>query len=264
MTIVYGAIGYVIMYLGDKQVIVFSDMHNKLPFCKEYIHITEWIQYKLKTHRFLLEEIERGDKELVELWPNSVHTQKLKNFYLNNTSNVIAIDVRPFLVIFSWELLYKGPVESHDRINLQSYLSYIQLFYSFRHSFFSKKIYIYNIISIAGTPAAQHLKFIYNSYRIFKKKYKHMMHKTISYIFYNYIQILKDFNNLIDDIMEWYTCVVIYLYNSNDIIHTGLAHSETIIYLLQKFYNFVITKKYGIFNIKDSNSLSSGCVSIDI
>ena len=37
-----------------------------------------------KNYQILLEEVNRNQVKLLELWPNSDHIQNLKNLYLNN------------------------------------------------------------------------------------------------------------------------------------------------------------------------------------
>ena len=74
--------------------------------------------------------------------------------------------------------------------------------------------------------------------------------------------ILREYDELLNDCMEWYCCVLIEE-NTNMpiIIHTGLYHSDRITKCLKKYYNYDIIIKYGITdieNIKDDSN--EGCI----
>ena len=107
MPVVYGAIGFTLLTNNNNNnnVIIFSDMHDKLEKCKEYINISDWLKNKINTSKILLEEVDRNNNEFFELWKSSEHTQNLKNLYLNNINNIKAIDIRPIMIPFNWEIL---------------------------------------------------------------------------------------------------------------------------------------------------------------
>ena len=66
--------------------------------------------------------------------------------------------------------------------------------------------------------------------------------------------------------MEWYGCGLCELYyNMPIILHTGLAHSENIVDILQSHYKYEFVVDYGINDMEmiDPFKLSHGCVFID-
>jgi len=103
---------------------------------------------KFTTSHILLEEVARENFELKELWPNAQHTQALKNLFLTNQDKIKPIDIRPFLVPFSLELLELKDIQNHKisqnfNIKLYDYLKDIDLFFSLKHLFISKNLQIY-------------------------------------------------------------------------------------------------------------------------
>ena len=140
-----GSIGYSYLSNGKIKVLILSDMHSKLPYCNnnEGIFVSDWLNKKYKS-KVLLEEVPRTGTVLKELWPESPHTQKLKNLYLN--SRVIdGIDIRPFLIPFSWELFLDNQIDKIkkdelSKVKLIEYLSIISKFFSLKHDYFIKNL----------------------------------------------------------------------------------------------------------------------------
>jgi len=68
--------------------------------------------------------------------------------------------------------------------------------------------------------------------------------------------------------MEWFTIAKIFNINNNKniIIHTGLFHSERIITILKKYYNFKVLKSDGINSIKEIEKTPNynGCTIIPV
>ena len=84
----------------------------------------------------LLEEISREDFKLQELWSTSEHTIKLKNLFLNNQQHIHDIDIRPYLVPFSWELVNKND----EQLKLNDYLIPLFKFLYIKSDILCKKI----------------------------------------------------------------------------------------------------------------------------
>ena len=253
---IYGSIGYTILKNENHYIIIFADMHDLLKECKNNVIISEWIYNKFNSSYILLEEVERiKGIELGEIWGESIHTQKLKELYLNNKNNIIPIDIRPFLIPFSWEL------KKNSKITLYNYLMIIDNFFCIEDLYIKGRLKYYDKKLILLKTLGKHfmaLKYIY--YNILIKYYEYIN----KYLYEIDDKILLDINELLDFIMEWYICSNINsLQNKSNIVHTGLAHSENIIILLTNIYNYKIIYQYGtnyIDNINDNNI--NGCVKL--
>jgi len=253
---IYGSIGYTILKNENHYIILFADMHDVLKECKDNISISEWINNKFNSSYILLEEVERiKGMELGEIWGDSKHTQKLKELYLNNKNNIIPIDIRPFLIPFSWELKKKS------KITLFNYLIMIDNFFCIDDLYIKNKLKYYDKKLILQKKLGKHfmaLKYIYYNILIKYHKYINKYLNEIDDI------ILLDINELLDYIMEWYICSNIYsLQDKSNIVHTGLAHSENIILLLTHIYNYKIIYQYGtnyIDNVDENNI--NGCIKL--
>ena len=136
-----GSIGYTFLVNQNIQVLILADMHSELPYCKkDGVFISDWFKKKQKS-KILLEEVPRSQSQLKELWPSSIHTQKLKEVYLNNSNIIQGLDVRPELIPFSLELAFDKDVKS---VNLKKYLIFIDLFFTLKLKFIQDNLnYIY-------------------------------------------------------------------------------------------------------------------------
>ena len=81
-----------------------------------------------KNYQILLEEVNRNQVKLLELWPNSDHIQNLKNLYLNNRTKIIPVDIRPFLYGFHWDIIDEDKYKDYGNILLRDYLSNLNFF----------------------------------------------------------------------------------------------------------------------------------------
>lgn len=256
---IYGAIGYTL--LKNKQtnnkIIILADMHDKLNFCNNPILITEWFKKKINSSIILLEEVPRENLLLSELWSNSIHTNLLKNLFLDNQDIIKPIDIRPLIILFSMEYY-----EENKNITLNEYLNKIHLFFKFENEYISKNVNLYNELLIINSLLGNHFyKLKYINYYIFLQKYKNKLNKLLIDIYDD--ELYYDFENLINNIMEWYICANIILHtNKSIIIHTGLLHSEKVINLLINIYNYTNIYSIGINKIKEIENINSGCVKI--
>ena len=100
--------------LTNKIVILLGDVHSGVDYCDNDVDsvttvdlLDSFLEYKKEDLVFtvLLEEVDRREVKLSELWPNAIHTQELKEWYLDKAKKIVAIDIRPYLVPFSHQKL---------------------------------------------------------------------------------------------------------------------------------------------------------------
>jgi len=249
MIYLQGTIGYTIFTNNEtnKKIIVFSDMHDDLPPCPftNSIKISKWFENKFKTSKLLLEEVIRTkDMELESLWDTSEHTNDLKILFLNNQNNIEAVDIRPSLISFSWEIVEKS---ENKHIKLKKYFNEIVNFFNLKSDFMQNKLYIINNIIL------KHFNKIRKKFYNYLITNKYLLNKTILHIYINHQNILEDFNIILNDCMEWYICILIEIYKKKTImIHAGLYHTEKVNKLLKFFYNHNEIYKRGINYLNDS------------
>jgi hypothetical protein len=270
MTNIYGTIGYTFLQLSEENnntfILILSDVHSKLKYCDDFIEISDWFERNIDNVNILLEEVSREDFNLGELWKSSNHTIKLKNLFLNNQKKIFDIDIRPYLIPFSWEILNDNT--NFGNIQFKTYLELLNDFLNIKHKKIKKKISnIYNKSFLLNHKLKIHLKEIENSFDNFVYNNRSLMNETIYYVFIKNKNILIDLNLILDSCMEWYCISKIYdiqFYDDNKkgfIIHTGLFHSERIISILQKLYNYNIIINDGINNINDAEENTyNGCI----
>lgn len=269
-----GSIGYSYLINNNNKILVLADMHSKLPYCKDNsVFISDWMNKKYKS-KILLEEVPRLGANLKELWPDAPHTQKLKELYLS--SKVIdGIDVRPFLIPFSWELLLEKNIPPNkksefNKITLHDYMDLINYFFKLKHKYFIKNLgNIYTKDFLKDSELGRHFLNLKNETKILMKTNKHLFNKNIEFIINSNIELMEKINELISFIMEWYIIAKIFQYKtnlnnvSNFIIHAGLAHTSNVVLLLQKIYGYKIQDLAGI-NYYDVNmdKSSNGCLKL--
>jgi hypothetical protein len=266
-----GGIGYVFLKKDLDKILVFSDMHSSLPYCESNsIFISDWLNKKY-TSKVLLEEVPRQGTKLKELWSGSEHTQKLKNLYLNN--NIIdGVDIRPFIIPYSWELLIDSSIDKYKKeilgnTTLKDFLKLINDFYKLKHNYFIKNLgYVYTKDFLKKSLLGKHFMIIKKETSNFVNKNKDKLSQTINSILNNKIEILEKINDLISFIMEWYIIARIFK-GKNDgkhkfIIHAGLAHTNNINLLLVKIYGFEEVQKDGINDMESSDEYTNGCLKL--
>ena len=270
---IYGTIGYTLLQSSEgNNIIVLADMHDKLPKCNNKTNIAKWLKSKFKTSEILLEEVPRHFK-LKELWPDSEHTQELKNLYLENTKVIDPVDIRPSLVPFSWEVLTdvkKMPSFEFQLYNIQlsKYLDSINSFFCLNNKKMCETLKIYSPSKLKETKLGSH-------YLKLKKKYFNYLTKNSKYLNEQLVDIiimdsdvLEKINNILNSIMEWYICAKIYMKKERPIIlHTGLYHSDNVIKWLTRHYNYKVIKNQGINTIEESEQSDNkmkGCINIDM
>ena len=268
-----GSIGYTYLTNNNNKILVLADMHSKLPYCKDNsIFISDWMNKKNKS-KILLEEVPRLGTNLKELWPDAPHTQKLKELYLN--SKVIdGVDIRPFIIPFSWELLLELNIDENkkkeiDTVTLYNYMMLINDFFKLRHKYFIKTLdTIYTKDFLKSSELGIHFLKLKKETKKLLRDNKNLLNKNIQFIITNNNELMEKINELTSFIMEWYIIAKIFQNNNsnketNFIIHAGLAHTSNIILLLQNIYDYKINDIEGInyYNIGKDNS-SNGCLKL--
>ena len=266
----YGSIGYSLLKSQanefPRKILVLADMHSQLSYCSDYKKISEWLLSKINNSNVLLEEVPRDNVELKGLFDKSDHTRDLKNLFLNNPDVIHALDIRPFLIPFSWEIIQ---FNSEIDIKLIDYLKLIDNFYSFNHIKFKELLDdIYSQKYINTNKLKLHYDVIRNSFITdYKEKYKRYLETNLSNLFKNNIKVLEDINKHLNNIMEYFIISKIYQLkrdNKNIIIHAGLAHSEKVVFWLEILYNYKTESNYGLNKINDieTYNISNGCLQL--
>ena len=259
-----GSIGYTFLVKDNIKLLILADNHSLLDYCKiNGIFISDWFKNKPNS-KILLEEVPRVGHQLEELWPLSPHTQKLKDSYIKNSHIIQGVDIRPFLVPFSWEL-----ASDKQNLNLKEYLKLIDLFFSLKLDFVKNDLkYIYSEKFFKKKKIGKHFLILKSILMLFIKKNKINLDKNIKDLMKDNKQMLEQINNLLSDIMEWYIIAKIYQgINENKtsfIIHAGLAHTTNIILLLKKYYNYKVINDFGVTNMSNLDLEKNGCLYLPI
>lgn len=266
MTTIYGTIGYTLLEHKDNKnrIIVLADMHNTLPSCKDKINIAKWFESKFPSSEIFLEEVPRENVKLQELWEHSPHTQDLKKLYLKNPKIINALDVRPFMIPFSWEVVNIMNKNEYN-MKLKEYLSGINNFFKLTDTYLLVRLKNYSHIKLENTKLGSHFLRIKKRYFNYLSSYYSVLDWYIYDIKQNHVNILEGINDILNDIMEWYICAKIELKKHRPIIiHAGLFHTDNVIKWLSSHYNYNIIKDEGINSMEESESATdiNGCVNI--
>ena len=255
----YGTIGFTLLKNNKtkKKVLLFADMHDKLSGCDNKTKISDFFKSRMDSSNILLEEVARDNIKLGELWIDSEHTQDLKNLYLKNPKKIEPVDIRPFMIPFSWEV-----IKDEDNMKLKTYLNDINLFFTLKHNYLINTFPLYDIKKLKNTHIGEHYLKIKNKYKKFLKKNKRLLNDDI--ISLKNTNVLDNINNILSDIMEWYICANIYKNKKKSvIIHIGLAHSEKVLDWLLNHYKYELLNQKGINNMNNSYEYTNGCIQID-
>lgn len=145
--LVSGSVGYTLFEKNNKKILVFADVHDGVDYCKETSEsMSEYLDKQLGKSQILLEETiptqilgDQANKlQLTDLWPNSKHTQELKKFANDNSDTIKAIDIRPILIPFSWELIEQN--KNLGGFIFANYIKFIDNFFKKKHFLFEKLI----------------------------------------------------------------------------------------------------------------------------
>jgi hypothetical protein len=265
---IYGTIGYTLLKNPntENKIIVLADMHDRLQECANNTNISDWFKSKFHSSKILLEEVPREKVTLQELWTESPHTQNLKKLFLKNQQIIHAVDIRPFLIPFSWELLSDSKTfnDQYYDIKLKKYLFNVNNFFKLELDYLIEKLPNYKLEKIINTKLGKHFLEIKKNWKKFLINSQSYLNSKIIIVYKNNSNILEKISDILNEIMEWYICANIEL-NSNKsiILHTGLAHSDKVIEWLINHYNFIQEDSYGI-NKMDEIIFKpmSGCIQL--
>ena len=154
--LISGNIGITILENNNKIIILLADDHSNTKYCDSnsldyHIDIKDFLKKALDSEQqILLEEIPRDGFNLQELWPNSPHTQNLKTLFLDNI-DINGIDIRPYLIPFSWENLETDTSPELRNYSIIKYINKLNEFFKLEGNFYNKifypimkKVIIYN------------------------------------------------------------------------------------------------------------------------
>jgi len=251
-----GSIGYTLLVKNDIQILILADMHSDLPYCKNTtgVFVSDWFKKKYKSV-ILLEEVPRSHSILKELWPSSIHTQKLKDEYLKNPDIIKGLDIRPELIPFSLELAFDK--ETSD-VNLKEYLNFIDLFYTLKLTPIQDTLNdIYSLEYLLTNKLGLHYLFLKNKTMQFVDSFKNNLNTPVQDLLKKNNNILEQINTITSEIMEWYSIAKIIQgikkNNTSFILHAGLAHTTNIIKLLNIYYKYDIIEENGMTDISQLN-----------
>jgi hypothetical protein len=255
---IFGLIGYTVLTNGTKYILIMADKHDQLPPCNyDYYNIAEWLKTKSIKSDILLEEVERNEHELGELWESS-HTQDLKNLYLNNTKIIIPIDIRNDYIPYSIEVFDKNDLDHN--ILLYQYIIYVNNFFCMKDPKLIKKFRYYNALYLANTHLGSYFLLLKDNYAKFVEKYNDYLYEKMEIIINNNIDIINEFSDILHSLLEWYAIArIVYSSKKSIICHTGLFHSERIVKYLKELFNYNIIDQQGTNTITQLNTSVTSC-----
>ena len=250
-----GSIGITILKNEDKIIVLLADDHSNSSYCNNDLNhqsIKEYLEHHLeKGNQVLLEEVPRDGFELQELWPESPHTQSLKNFFLDD-DQVTGIDIRPYLIPFSFDTLDTN--KKFQQIKMKNYIKKLDDFFNLRGKYYEKvfKSCVDNVI-LKNSGLGKNLKFLLEKFKKIKNKVE-LEDKIIKNYYENDSQLIEDISKLCDEIMEFSTLLRSFSSRNKSIIHAGLFHSYNMLEWLKKEYGFEVIYQDGI---NDYNKIAS-------
>lgn len=264
-----GSIGVSIYKNEDKIIVLLADDHSNKIYCNsvikdieknEHLDIKKYLKKSIGDgDQILLEEVPRDNFDLEELWPDSPHTQDLKNLFLSE-DKITGIDIRPYLIPFSWEIVYDNVKLS--KITIDEYLQNLKDFFNFKGDFYEKVFHpTIKEVKIDNKGLGKNLQ---NLKLKFIKLIESIKNKDTPLIYFinNDQKILDEISGLCDDIMEFNTLLTCFTNKKKSIIHTGLYHSNNINNLLLNLYNFKVIYNNGVNKFPPSEKKSdiTSCV----
>lgn len=279
MVKISGAVGYTLLKNDkNKIILVLADIHSNLPYCENGINISQWFDKISDESQLVIEEVPRENVVLQELWPTSPHTQSLKNFIIDKkysgrkesqkSKNIELLDIRPFLKPFSWEIFANGSdtdLTEINQITFSQYLLHLDWFFMLReydNSMFPflKKVHEKILKAIKNKKNKsdstgifshfQQLSQTYQKFRIDHAKFDNLNLKDM--VDNKNLEPLLKLNEINSFIIEWYAILHTFSTLKPSVIHTGLAHSDRIVNVLQQVYQFDIIDQNGINQMNDN------------
>ena len=271
-----GFVGYSYLKYEDKdnydikkELLLLADIHDGVSYCKQKSTMIDDFLTLNDKHTILLEETIKEQVSLTDLWPNSIHTQRLK--VLNNTNQkIIPVDIRSLLIPFSWELLDNPNYDKRiSDVTFKQYLHSIDEIFNFRGSKLMKNYIAPQMKKMKCTKNEEMIKRLLLHFEEMKKKYINFIetNKTLNDTKILEIyksdnkkeQILEEINEISSMIMEWYIILLILNSKRKTIVHIGLAHSNRVLDFLTEVYLFKLIKQSGINTMEEINNDPIAC-----
>jgi len=230
-----------------------SHYTREIPSLTKGSHYTREIPSLTKGSHYTHETPDVNNMKLIELFKNSSHTQDIKKLFLSNQNIIEAIDIRYFLVPFSWNILNNSNNPIYN-ITLESYLYDLNKFFKLE-LINNKKIKYFNILNQESVK--EHFKKLKIKYDKFIKKYNNLFKTSVLIIYKNNNKINIELEDILDDCMEWYCCHFININRYNNVIlFAGLYHTSKIHQILLKYYKMILIYQTGMTNITDKEDYS--------
>ena len=262
--LISGSIGIIILKKHKKIIYLLSDDHSNKVYCSnngsEHKDIDDFLKNELdEGSQILLEEVPRDGFNLQELWPDSPHTQSLKDLFLN-TENINGVDIRPYLIQFSWDILDVEKANSPlGNVKISFYLNHINNFFECRGKFYNTIFKpAYDSIKIKNSGLGKHLRDIRDRYRELKEEIKD--DKELINYYENKKSVLYKIDRICDMIMEFYTLLLAFTTEKKSYIHAGLFHSNNILHYLVGEYNFEVKYSHGTITFPPPNKKVNSCI----
>jgi len=252
---------------NNKLIILLGDVHDGVEYCGDKQKF--WIDHILDklldkdNIKVFLEEVPREGLELIELWPNAEHTQRLKDWFILNQNKIIPIDIRPYLVPFSHQKYDMNLLEKDEKEMLMGeYLRTFSSLFKLNGIPLKESIKFFkNIISSLQNKSTQ--RGILKMYKILRKKYQELLKKinlleTFEKTISSNAQWFRQLEELKLNIMDWYTSLVL-MGNYHSVVHFGLAHYLNVRKVLENNFKFKLIHQTGLNSLNNLNSIKA-CV----
>jgi hypothetical protein len=270
-----GFVGYSYLKYEDKdnydikkELLLLADIHDGVSYCKQKSTMIDEFLTLNDKHTILLEETIREHVSLTDLWPNSIHTQRLKTLN-NNNNKIIPVDIRSLLIPFSWELLEDTNYDKRTSdVTFKQYLHSIDEIFKLSGSPLMKKYIAPQMREMKECKNNEvmrkrlllHFEEMRNIYINFIETNKTLYDKKILEIYKSDKKdVLEEINDISSIIMEWYIILLILNSKRKTIVHIGLAHSNRVLDFLTKVYLFKLIKQSGINTMKEINDEPIAC-----
>lgn len=266
-----GLVGYTILMNPEtnKLIILLGDVHDGVSYCNNTQKI--WIDSILdkllnkKEMKILLEEVPREGLELVELWPDAIHTGRLKKWFLSNQDKIVPIDIRPYLIPFSHQKYHLNMIDNYEKnIIMKQYLQTLNSLFKLNNIPLKNSIIFFKkIINALQDKTTQ--KGVFKMYTLLKKKYQTLIDKinledtfektiTDNPIWFRNLEELKL------NIMDWYTSILL-LGKCHCVIHFGLAHYLNVKKILENNFKFKFIYQTGLNSLDNFDKLEA-CIKL--
>tara|TARA_B100001287_G_C22644278_1_gene511817 strand:+ start:539 stop:1384 length:846 start_codon:yes stop_codon:yes gene_type:complete len=265
-----GSIGVIILEKNNKKICLLSDDHSNSLYCSnnqnDHMDIDDFLKEKFNEgNQILLEEVPRDGFDLKELWPDSPHTQSLKDLFLDDTNNISGVDIRPYLIPFSWDVIeVEGKKSNLIDLPILDYMIKIREFMNKKGKFYEKIFEpAYKKLIVKNSGLGRNLIDICNNYdeilKVINDTNIEPNKKTISYYLENNKSLFYSIDKLCDMIMEFYIILLSFTTCKPSYIHSGLFHSSNILNYLIDVYRFSVIYKHGTISFPTNNDNIVSC-----